>query len=91
MHHFPVKIVDLTGSKNHSQHFHLMKREIHDIFLEFFQHAPLSTKLCSSKSGVRATAYQPNLVAKQFGLSQFLQESLILKACVVFISTNKPN
>lgn len=67
------------------------KRKIHNILLEYFQLDPLSTKLCSSKSGIRVSIYQPNLVSRQFGLSQFLPKSLIPKSDSISISIEEPN
>lgn len=67
------------------------QREINKILPEFLQPASLSTKLTSSKSGIRVDAYQENLVDRQFCLSKFLQKSLIHKANVVFIATDEPN
>lgn len=64
--------------------------KIHDYLLECFQPAPLWVKLSSSKMGISVTAYQPNLVARQFGLTQLLPNSLIPKVEAILVSIDEP-
>lgn len=45
-------------------------------------------KLTPSGNGIKLAAYQPNLVAQQFSLSQFLPKSHIPSEDYVFISTD---
>lgn len=67
------------------------ERDIHDTLLACFQPTSLWTRLTSFKSGIKADAYQPNLVAIKFGLSQLLPKSLVPQAKVFFFYTHTPN
>lgn len=45
------------------------EKVIHDILMEWFPSSPLWIKLTIGKVEVSFVAYQPNLVARQFGMS----------------------
>lgn len=62
------------------------EKYIRGILMECFQLDPLWTRLSIGGRGIRLDTYQPNLVAKQFGLSQLLPKSLIPQEDCVFIS-----
>lgn len=55
--------------------------------MKCFRPTPLWTKLSTVESGIRLAEYQPNLVTKQFGLSQFLPKFLTPSEDCMFIST----
>lgn len=48
------------------------ENDIHDTLLTYLNPTALWTSLTSSKSGLREATYQPNLLARQFYLSQLL-------------------
>lgn len=54
--------------------------------MEYFLPTSQWTKLTIGERGIRLDAYQPNLVASQFCLSQFLPNSLIPSKDCMFIS-----
>ncbi|KAI5387916.1 hypothetical protein KIW84_073856 [Lathyrus oleraceus] len=66
------------------------ERDIHDTLLACFKPNSMWTRLTSFKSGIRADAYQPNLAAIKFGLSQLLPKSLVPQAKPIAETAESP-
>lgn len=61
------------------------------MLLECLRLVPLWTKLTTKKVGTNLDLYQPNLVSRQFDLSQLLPKPLVrnMKGMVLFIDDTK--
>lgn len=67
------------------------QREFHNTLLEFFKPSTLSTRISSTKSGVRVASYCQNLVAMKFGFRQFFPKSFFAKEQSVFLASDEPH
>lgn len=61
-----------------------------DVLVEFFKPIVLSTRMSTVKASFRLVAYHPNLVARQFGFSQFLPKSPFPKEDEIYLATDMP-
>lgn len=64
------------------------RRGTYDTFIAYFNPTSLWSRLTSSKKGLRATPYQPNLMYKQFGLIEILHKCFIPKGESFFFFFN---